>query len=126
MPNGHGPKEYGGHKYAGHGGTSDCQYDCGCWMGPTNSGGPVGLDPFGTCPKNPTDGKLLGGNADYNHVVNQRIRNLEARLYQAEEQLKRVSPDKIELAEELAATKAELARQTRFVEDLRRFLGTGA
>jgi hypothetical protein len=39
------------HKYADHDGTSDCSYGCGCWMGPSASGGPV--DPFGPCPRNP-------------------------------------------------------------------------
>lgn len=44
------PKEFGPHKYADHDGTSDCQYGCGCWMGPSRSGGKV--DPFGACPNN--------------------------------------------------------------------------
>ena len=87
MQNGHGDKEYGGHAYADHNGTSDCQRGCGCWMGPARSGGPTGLDPFGACPQNPADGKLLGGKADYDHVVTERIRNLESRLYAAETQL---------------------------------------
>ena len=43
--------KFGPHKYADHDGTSDCQYGCGCWMGPSRSGGPV--NPFGACPKNP-------------------------------------------------------------------------
>jgi len=33
--------------------TSDCEYNCGCWMGPSRSGGPNGIDPFGKCPNNP-------------------------------------------------------------------------
>jgi len=45
------PKKFGKHKYAEHDGTSDCEYGCGCWMGPCRSGGKV--DPFGPCPNNP-------------------------------------------------------------------------
>ena len=126
MPNGHGPKEYGGHKYANHDGTSDCEYGCGCWMGPARSGGPTGLDPGGTCPKNPKDGKLLGGNADYDHVVTERIQSLSSRLYRAEDLLKRVSPSKAKLADELAATKTELAEKNRLLTDLRRVIGADA
>jgi len=43
--------KFGPHKYADHDGTSDCQYSCGCWMGPCRSGGKV--NPFGACPNNP-------------------------------------------------------------------------
>lgn len=32
--------------------TSDCEH-CKCWMGPSRSGGPEGVDPFGECPGNP-------------------------------------------------------------------------
>jgi hypothetical protein len=49
------PKKFGHHKYADHDGTSDCGYGCGCWMGPTRSGGEV--DPFGACPNNPKKNK---------------------------------------------------------------------
>ena len=125
MPNGHGPKEYGGHKYANPDGTSDCKHGCGCWMGPAHSGGPIGLDPGGTCPNNPTDGKLLGGNADYEHVVTERIQNLSSRLYGAENRLKRVSPSKVKLADELASAKTELAEKNRVLTELRRLIGTG-
>jgi hypothetical protein len=44
------PKKFGGHDYGDHGGTNDCAYQCGCWMGSCSSGGPV--NPFGACPKN--------------------------------------------------------------------------
>lgn len=125
MPNGHGPKEYGVHKYAKDEGTSDCQHGCGCWMGPVRSGGPAGLDPFGTCPKNPKDGKLIGGQGDYDHVVAERIRNLSSRLYKAEDLLKRVSPKKTELAVELASVKAELNKKKRLLAELRRLIETG-
>ena len=123
MPNGHSPKDYGGHKYANHDGTSDCEHGCGCWMGPARSGGPTGLDPGGTCPKNPKDGNLLGGNADYDHVVTERIQNLSSRLYRAEDRLKRVSPSKAKLADELAATKTEIAKKNQLLAELRRLIG---
>jgi hypothetical protein len=125
MPNGHGPKEYGGHKYAKHDGTSDCEHGCGCWMGPARSGGPTGLDPGGTCPKNPKDGKLLGGQADYDHVVTQRIEDLRSRLYKAEDQLKSVKPGELELAKQLASTKQELYAKNQLLSELRRLIGTG-
>ena len=126
MPNGHGPKEYGGHQYADHDGTSDCKHDCGCWMGPARSGGPTGLDPSGKCPKNPKDKKLLGGNADYDYVVTERIQNLESRLYSAEERLKAVEPSKAKLADELESARAELSEKDRILAELRRLIGTGA
>ncbi len=125
MPNGHGPKEYGGHKYANHDGTSDCEHGCGCSMGPYRSGGPTGLDPFGKCPKNPVDGKLLGGNVDYDHVVTERIDDLSSRLYKAEERLRRVSPSKANLVDELTATKAELAEKNELLGKLCRLLEVG-
>jgi len=78
MPNGHDySKQYGLHNYPDTEGTHDCKNRCGCWMGPARSGGPIGVDPFGECPKNPKDGKLLGDNADQEVVVTRRIRVLE-------------------------------------------------
>jgi len=71
-------------------------------MGRFTSSGPTGLDPFGSCPQNPKDGKLLGGNVDYDHVVTERIQSLSSRLNRAENRLKRVSPSKAKLAKELA------------------------
>ncbi len=107
MPNGHSCKEYGGHKYADHGGTSDCEYHCGCWMGPARSGGPVGLDPCGKCPGNPIDGESLGGKQDYEYVVNERIDGLEKRLYRAEAILKKVEPDKLALVQKITSLESE-------------------
>src|SRR3989338_557384 len=93
MPNGHDySKEYGEHDYPGaphH--TSDCKHHCHCWAGPSNSGGPVGLDTFGECPGNPKDGKLVGGNADYEIVVHRRIDKLQARAHAAEEKARHMS-----------------------------------
>jgi hypothetical protein len=31
--------------------TTDCAHGCGAWMGGSRSGAPVGVDPFGECPK---------------------------------------------------------------------------
>lgn len=122
MPNGHGNKEYGQHKYADHDGTSNCKYGCDCWMGPTRSGGPTGLDPFGKCPKNPKDGELIGGNADYDNVVTQRIENLSSRLFQTEERLKKTSPSKTKLADELFTVKAELAKKNQLIYEIRNLI----
>lgn len=47
------PDKYGSHDYGHKDGTSDCNYHCGCWMGPAHSGGPI--DPFGACPENPIE-----------------------------------------------------------------------
>lgn len=33
--------------------TSNCEYGCGAWCGPSRSGAPDGIDPFGNCPKHP-------------------------------------------------------------------------
>ena len=94
-------------------------------MGPSNSGGPTGLDPFGTCPNNSKDGKLLGGNADYDYVVTERIRDLSSRLYAAEESLKRVSPSKAKLADELASLRAKLVTKSQIFDKLRYLIGDG-
>jgi hypothetical protein len=110
--------------YAEHSGTSDCKHGCGCWMGPTRSGGPTGLDPFGKCPKNPKDGNFLGGNADYDHVVTERIRDLESRLFNAEHRLKQVSPSKIKLADELSSARKELFEKDQLLTKLRNLIGT--
>lgn len=125
MPNGYGHKEYGEHEYD-VGGTSNCKHGCGCWMGPSNSGGPTGLDPFGKCPKNPTDGQLLGGKADYDYVVTERIENLESRCRKAEDRLEKVSPGEAKLAEELASVKEKLAEKEQLLAELRHLIGTSA
>ena len=122
MPNGHDRKEYGGHKYSGHDGRNDCAHGCGCWVGSFNSGGPLGLDPFGTCPNNPVDGVRREGNTDYYDVVESRIRDLESRLYQAEAFLKKVEPDKVKLADELARAKTELAKKNLILQEVGRLL----
>ena len=52
------PRNFGGHFYPGAGpprniyATSNCEH-CDCWIGPTRSGAPEGVDQFGDCPGNP-------------------------------------------------------------------------
>lgn len=123
MPNGDERREYGGHEYGPLGGTSDCKHWCGCWMGPARSGGPVGLDPFGTCPGNPKGGERLGGNRDYEYVVTERIENLESRLSSAEEELERLRPGKVELAKKLVETEQKLALSEGLLNEIRHVLG---
>ncbi len=122
MPNGHSSKEYGGHHYLNQDGTSDCEYGCGCWMDPTRSGGPTGLDPFGECPQNPKDGDHLCGNADYDYVVTKRIRDLESRLYEAENRLKRVRPTKVKLADELASARKKIFEKDQLLAEIHRLI----
>ncbi len=124
MPNGHDyNKEYGTHQYdddVHH--TSDCKHKCGCWMGPARSGGPAGVDPFGECPKNPKDGKLLGGNADQDVVIERRIRRLETKAYGAEqraETLEKINgKKKIELYHDLEAAKEEIERLKKILTEI--------
>jgi len=51
------PEVFGPHSYPHQDGTSDCSHGCGCWMGPTRSGGPV--DPMGACPENVKAGQVV-------------------------------------------------------------------
>ncbi len=117
--NGDGPKEYGGHKYSDMDRTHNCEHGCGCYAGPSSSGGPIGLDPIhGACPNNPADGERLGGNGDHALVVKDRIQDLSSRAYKAEGLLKKVEPDKVQLAEELATVRVELAELKGFLTEL--------
>lgn len=115
MPNGRDytyTKEYGPHEYpdAPHG-TSDCKFKCGCWAGPSNSGGPLGLDPLcGECPGNPKNGMRLEGNADYMIAVTRRIRKLESENYRLEQEL-------IKLEEIKNTPKAKLAERVKQLEN---------
>ena len=127
MPISHRPKQYGKHEYADPEGKSDCKFGCGCWTKPSGSGGPAGLDPFGTCPGNPVDGKLLGllgGQLDYEYVVEDRIRKLESRARIAEGKLKSIGPSLVILAEELVKAKSEVLKMTNLINDLRRSLAS--
>ncbi len=124
MPNGIGHKEYGKHKYHEATGTGDCLHGCGCRMEFSDSGGPLGLDPFGTCPKNPKDGRLLGGNLDHQQVVKQRIEDLERRAYEAEAALAKVRPSKKNLAEELELTREQLDQARQLLRDFKQQLAS--
>lgn len=121
MATGYSNKEYGPHKYDKHG-TSNCAHGCKCWAGPSRSGGPLGLDPFGSCPNNPVDGKLLGGQEDYEEVVLQRIIRAEKRAYETETKLKSVEPGALQLAATLGSTIAELERSNRTLAEIQRQL----
>ncbi|MEK7213735.1 MAG: hypothetical protein AAB637_01285 [Patescibacteria group bacterium] len=127
MPNGCERKEYGPHSYLKENdGTGDCTYGCGCWAGPSRSGGPLGLDPIhGLCPKNLLEGEPSEDeNHDYEAVVMRRIEALELRAYKAEEALKKVAPDKLELARQLEKAKKELAIYKVTVERTKIILGS--
>ncbi|MFC1656416.1 hypothetical protein ACFL14_00400 [Patescibacteria group bacterium] len=99
MPNGlpH-DKEYGPHAYDSDGSyTGNCKHNCGCSIGPTMSHGPLGLDPFGECPGNPKDGKSLGGDRDYECVVERRILHLQKKASERDKFKKLAGTDKVEL-----------------------------
>ncbi len=121
----YGIKEYGKHQYDENG-LNDCKHGCGCYVGHSDSDGPIGLDPFGKCPKNPKDGHLLsenenchGRNVDYEYVVKERIKDLESWLQSAENQLKAVEPDKIRLAGEIRILKDQIDMRNCLINQLR-------
>ncbi len=123
MPNGHDySREYGKHDYGKCEGTCDCIYGCGCWMGSVMSGGPLGLDPFGECPGNPKDGKKLFGKDDYEIVVTRRIRGLESRLYQVEQELEVLKEikktPKAKMAERIKKLEAVLVEREKIIKDI--------
>lgn len=78
VPIGPGLIRVGGHVYDEHG-TSDCRNGCGCWAGPSRSGGPDGLDPFGACPKaqlmGPGIGRLTAGSTLHGKPLEDRDMN---------------------------------------------------
>lgn len=120
MPNGHDHnKEYGSHRYD-RGDMGDCI--CGCRMGGFSSSGPIGLDPFGACPSNPKDGKLLGGSNDYELVVNQRIEQLARRAHQAETRFRGVEPGAKKLANELRRVQAKLFKREETIKKINEVL----
>ncbi len=117
MPDGRSHKsydDYGPHDYGEGGGTSDCKYGCGCWMGPARSDGPPGIDPFGHCPDNPVDGQRQPGKEDYEDCVNGLIKKLESELYAAKESVKIVETakksTKVDLACQLEEKQEELSQ----------------
>ncbi len=103
-------KEYGPHKYADQDGTSDCEFRCGCWAGPTRSGSKLlGVSAFGECPNNPLDGTRLGGTQDHEVVVERRFRKLEKELYEAKEKLRQIDPATLKLTEKAQAAERDLS-----------------
>ncbi len=100
-------KEYGKHCYAE---KVYCKHGCGCWIKSLRFGGPIGIDPLGECPKNPLDGEVIGGHADQKIVMARRIKRME-------EELSRLKRKSMQLAEELAETKARLIVNERIVRD---------
>ncbi len=81
------PKEYGEHKY------NNGLCICGCWSNSLTSGGPVGLDPKGKCPKNPKDGVPIGGLHDFEEVAKERIASLYSKIQNLEDRLKKAEQD---------------------------------
>ena len=77
------PKEYSEHKY------NNGLCSCGCWLNTDSSGGPIGLDPKGKCPKNPKDGVPIGGLHDYAEVANERINGLRLQIQQLTTELEK-------------------------------------
>uniref|UniRef100_A0A6M3L9S0 Uncharacterized protein n=1 Tax=viral metagenome TaxID=1070528 RepID=A0A6M3L9S0_9ZZZZ len=86
MPNGRDHRKYetyGNHNYptAPHQ-TSDCSFNCGCWAGPSNSGGPAGVSPFGKCPCNYEKDRLdLNFDQNMEDFINGKISYLESEIY---------------------------------------------
>lgn len=112
-------RKYGKHSYPNQDGTSDCKNGCGCWAGPSQSGGPLGLDPiYGECPNNPVGGERLDGDQDYQIVVKRRILDLESRAHTAETALDQVKPDKKELAQELENTQQQLSAAEQKIQKI--------
>ena len=125
MPNGNDhTREYGGHKYPDIHTTNDCEHGCGCWAGPTRSGGPLGLDPLkGECPNNPICGERLSDKEDYEIVVVRRIRNLEKRACDAEGMLEDVAPGEIKLVEDLRAAERIISEQRNTLRETHEAIG---
>lgn len=117
--------KYGEHVYSNSEGPIDCSYGCGCWKSPNSSGGPLGLDPSktGKCPKNPKSGKSLGGTADYEYVVKERIDNLTSRAEKAEARLDEISPTKLKLVNDLVSANQALAKKNQLINELRCLIG---
>ncbi|MBI4709442.1 MAG: hypothetical protein HY764_04550 [Candidatus Portnoybacteria bacterium] len=114
MPKGRDHKkyaDYGPHKYADHDGTSDCEFGCGCVMGPTRSRGPAGISPFGKCPNNPIDGERQPGKDDYEDCVNGRIAELEGNLSEAKKAVIMVGQAKKESKISLVKEQGELLKE---------------
>ncbi|MDD2731754.1 MAG: hypothetical protein PHI53_01005 [Candidatus Pacebacteria bacterium] len=128
MPDGYKDKDYGDHRYneiAGdneYNGKTYCEHGCGCWIDSFGSGGPAGVDPLGSCPNNPKDGILIGGQGDYENFIKQRIAVLEARLRDLEGRLIRVTPTKTALSERIVELERKNSQQEEEITRLRRRL----
>jgi len=123
MATGYSGNEYGPHEYEDRDGTSDCRHGCGCWMGPSRSGGPSGLDPGGACPKNLVKGVFLGSfEEDCQEVILQRITRAERRASEAERKLKDAAPGALQLGAKVRKQDIELARINKAVSDARDIL----
>jgi hypothetical protein len=121
-------KPYGEHEYKKDT-TSDCVHGCGCWMGMAHSGGPIGLDPFGECPNNPTDGKRSSPSVDHEIVVERRmikykdeISTLQAENRELKKKLESVEPDKKELASTNVTLKSILEKTRQEFIDIEKAL----
>lgn len=130
MPNGRSHKkleDYGPHDYDSEG-TSDCKHGCGCWAGPSMSGGPPGLDPLGQhCPNNPINGEMQQGKDDYEDCVNGLIADLRSKLYKAQQAEKIVEQadeaTKVGLVQRLEAAEREVAKLKRALTSIRDSVG---
>jgi hypothetical protein len=89
-----------------------------------------GARPLGECPNNPVDGKSLGGDADYEVVVERRIRTLEARAKTAEERAavaeEAAGRSRLQLQRQVAGLKRQLAaarrQRSKLIADIQRRL----
>ena len=113
MPNGRNHLEYedfGKHEYADHGGTSDCNYGCGCWMGPARSKGPTGVDPFGRCPNHPL--KKVEGYSTSELDEKERLADLvNSRIAYLEEKILDLKPYKLLVDKAKKSSKIDLQKR---------------
>jgi hypothetical protein len=122
------PKQYGRHNYPTLDPASfldskvECSYGCGCSLDCGRECGPAGIDPRGTCPKNPVDGRPLGGELDHRYVVEQRIYWAEARAEEAERKYHAVKPGERALVRELKLATRRLRKSNEALEEIRHLL----
>jgi translation elongation factor EF-1beta len=122
MPNGYKHRQYGEHEYPNPEGTSDCIYGCGCWMGPSRSDGPLGVDPHGLCPNHPLDDGPLRKGIDYEDLVNQRIRALKIEVKRQEERAEKAEVaagiERMELVDQLANTERKVKNLEKKLDEI--------
>lgn len=120
-PIGFDKKEYGEHHYPNKNSTSDCSHGCGCWMGQSRSGSRhPGISPFGLCPNNPKDGKLLENGKDVAYIIEATITTLEQENNSLRRELEAVGPGTRKLAKELSETQQKLAELEYFLCNIAR------